>query len=305
MTAPAGLDALTIGCGVLAGTGLWLVATASGPLVAVARRAVARRLAGLSPRARIVRVASALAAGLAVGAATGWPAAGLLALLGALTLPDVLIVGRDVAEQTARIEAVAAWAEQLRDSLAGASGLLQAISATGPRAPLAIRAPVAELAATLERADVSPSAALEAFAAAVADPTADLVVAAMDMALTQQAGQMGDLLGELAATARDDAAIRLRTVAGRARIRSSARLIVATTVLLAGGLVALSPGFAAPYSSATGQLMLLVVGAVFAAGLGWLARMSRLPLPARTLAKGDGSTETDGTAAGPVEGWRR
>jgi len=277
------IDPLAVGCGITAGIGLWLVATAGSGLIAAASRLVARRLAGLTPRARAVRISAAVAAGLLVGVATGWPAAGLLGLAAALTLPDVLVVGRQVSEQTARIEAVAAWAEQLRDSLAGASGLLQAIAATGPRAPLAIRAEVGVLADALRRPDIPPGEALETFADALADPTADLVVAALDLALTRQGGQLGALLGELAATARDDAALRLRTVAGRARIRSSARIIIGTTVLLAAGLVAFSPAFAGPYGSPAGQLMLLVVGGVFALGTGWLARMSRIPVPARTL----------------------
>jgi Flp pilus assembly protein TadB len=285
VSGPVHLDPLAVGCGITAGVGLWLVATAGSGLIAAARRLVARRLAGLTPRARAVRIGGAVTAGLVVGVGTGWPAAGLLALAAALTLPDVLVVGRQVSEQTARIEAVAAWAEQLRDSLAGASGLLQAIAATGPRAPLAIRAEVAVLAAALQRPDIPPSRALEAFADTLADPTADLVVAALDLALTRQAGQLGALLGELATTARDDAALRLRTVAGRARIRSSARIIIATTVLLAAGLIMFSPAFADPYASPGGQLMLLVIGGVFALGTGWLARMSRLPVPARTLAQ--------------------
>ena len=62
-------------------------------------------------------------------------------------LPRVL--GRDPehARRVARIEAVATWTEMLRDTLSAAAGLEQAILATAPLAPVAIRGEITELAA--------------------------------------------------------------------------------------------------------------------------------------------------------------
>ena len=53
-------------------------------------------------------------------------------------------------EAVGRIEAVAGWSEMLRDTMAGAAGLEQAIVATATVAPLPIRAEVATLAVRLE-----------------------------------------------------------------------------------------------------------------------------------------------------------
>ena len=257
-------------CG--AGAGLGLV------LVVAGWRGVdlphpARRL----DRGRVERVnlRLGLAAGVAivVGAATGWPVGAVLAGLAGWGAPGLLGgAGRHQAA-LGRIEAVAGWAEMLRDTMAGSAGLEQAIIATAPLAPLPIRAEVATLAVRLEGERLAP--ALRAFADEVADPTCDLVVAALVLAADHQAQRLGELLGSLAAAARDQATMRLRVEAGRARTRTSVKVIVGATGALVAGLVLLDRGYLAPYDTATGQLVLAVVGAVFLTAFMWLARMTR------------------------------
>ena len=120
-----------------------------------------------------------------------------------------------------RIEAIAGWTEMLRDTLAAAAGLEQAILATAPLAPVPVREQVTALAVRIQRGQRLP-AALRAFAAEVADPTGDLVVAALLLAAEQQARDLGELLASLADSAREHAAMRLRVAAGRARVRTAA-----------------------------------------------------------------------------------
>lgn len=91
--------------------------------------------------------------------------------------------------------------------------------------PPPIRTEVVTLAVRLERERLVP--ALAAFAEEVADPTCDLVVAALVLAAGHQARRLGELLGTLAATAREQATMRLRVEAGRARTRTSIKVIVA------------------------------------------------------------------------------
>jgi Flp pilus assembly protein TadB len=170
----------------------------------------------------------------------------------------------------------------LRDTIAGAAGLEQAITATAPLAPPPIRDDVVLLAARLERERLAP--ALRAFADDVADPTCDLVVAALVLAAEHQAHRLGELLGSLAQAARDQATMRLRVEAGRARTRTSVRVIVGVTVGLAFTLALLNQSYLDPYDSALGQLVLLCVGGAFAAGFVWLARMTRPVRPQRFLA---------------------
>jgi Flp pilus assembly protein TadB len=227
----------------------------------------------------MLRLGLAAGAGLLVGVGTGWPVGGLLAAGFAAAAPDLVGGGRARQAAIARIEAVATWAEMLRDTLAGAAGIEQAINATATAAPLPIRPQVLALAGRLERERLV--AALEAFADEIADPTCDLVVTALILASRRQARRLGELLGALARAARDDATMRLRVEAGRARVRTSVQVVVAVTLAMAGGLVVANRGYLAPYGSALGQLVLAAVGGLFAAALWWLARIGRPQPPVR------------------------
>ena len=127
----------------------------------------------------------------------------------------------------------------LRDTISAAAGLEQAILATEPVAPAPIREQVVLLAARIRRGQRLPDA-LRAFAAETADPTADLVVAALLLAAEQQARDLAQLLGSLADSARQHAVMRMRVAAGRARVRTAARIIIAVT--MAAGRRACWPG---------------------------------------------------------------
>jgi Flp pilus assembly protein TadB len=163
----------------------------------------------------------------------------------------------------------------LRDTLAAAAGLEQTILATAGAAPVALRGEIRGLAGRLERGERLP-AALRTFAEQVADPTADLVVSALVLAAEHQARQLADLLGELAREAREQVAMRLRIDAGRARTRTSVRVIVGTTLAFAAGLIVLNRPYLHPYDDAGGQLVLLLVGGLFAVAFWWLARIGQI-----------------------------
>ncbi|MDA8366740.1 MAG: pilus assembly protein TadB [Actinomycetota bacterium] len=228
-----------------------------------------------------LRIGLAAGAAVVVGAATGWPVGALLAALAGWGAPGLLGGTRGAQAAVGRIEAIAGWAEMLRDTMAGAAGLEQAIVATASVAPLPIRAEVAALALRMEGERLAPS--LRAFADEVADPTCDLVVAALILAAEHQAQRLGELLGSLAQAARDQATMRLRVEAGRARTRTSVKVIVGTTGGLVLGLAVLNRGYLAPYDSAVGQLVLLLVGAVFTVSFLWLAKMTRPSVTERFL----------------------
>lgn len=218
---------------------------------------------------------SAVIAGLVVGAVTGWVVGGILTALAVVGLPRVLGANTDHKRTLERIEAIASWTEMLRDTLVAAAGLEQAILATAPASPAAIREEITELAVRLERGErLAPS--LRHLADQLRDPTADLVISALVLAAEHQARRLADLLGELAGEAREQASMRMRVEAGRARTRTSVRVVVITTLAFAIGLVLLNRRYLAPYDSAFGQIMLLFVGALFAAAFTWLARIARL-----------------------------
>nr|WP_300015891.1 type II secretion system F family protein [Pseudonocardia sp.] len=260
---------------------------------------------GWNRREVVVRTGGTALAAVVTAAATGWVIGAVLVAAGCWFLPRVL--GPDVGHgrRVARIEAVATWTEMIRDTLSAAAGLEQAILATAPLAPAPVREEVAALAARLDRG-VRLVPALRLLARDLADPTADLVVAALVIAAEQQARQLTDLLGALAATARERASMRMRVEAGRARSRTSVRVVVGTTTAFAVAVVLLNRPYLAAYDSVTGQAVLLGVGVLFAAGFGWLRTIAIVPEAGRLISDRDddpaGATSRDPVRSGAAGG---
>lgn len=280
------MTALAAACG--AGFGLGVLLIFAGARGAQFSPAASRQLTMPQMERLSLRLALAVGAGAVVGAVTRWPVASLAAVALGLVAPALVGSRPGGPGAVARSEAVAAWTEMLRDTMAGAAGIEGAIVASAQAAPAPIRAEVAVLAERLERQRLVP--ALRAFADDLADPTADLVVAALVLAADRHAGRLGDLLGSLARSARDDATMRLRVEAGRARTRTAVRVMVGATVVMALGLGVLNRGYLASYGSALGQLVLLVVVGCFAGAFWWLAHLARASAPERFLAGvGDGA----------------
>ena len=267
-----------------AGLGLVLVVTGLGRTDAPAWpkwRHLARLVRPGRPGGRLPLAGAVLAAAV-VAAATRWPVGTLLAAMAAWWLPGIVGPDRDHHWQVARIEAIASWAESLRDTLAAAAGLEQALLATQLVAPEPIRGQVTALAVRIRQGERLP-AALRAFAAGLADPTGDLVVAALLLAAQQQASDLGQLLGNLAETARAHAGMRMRIAAGRARVRTAVRIIITATMALVLGLLAFSRAFLQPYDTAAGQVVLAAAGGLFAAAFWLLRTIARFGEPQRFL----------------------
>lgn len=265
---------LALAAGALVGSGLYLVALGL-------RRAERVELATLvgtrSPDQdrRLVQIAAGAGVALVVLVASGWVVGAVLVAGVALSLPSVF-GGRAAREaEIARVEAISTWTGQLRDMLTGGNGLLETIEATAPLAPAPIRAEVGRLALGMRRGRLTQ--ALRAFAADVGDPMADLVVAALVVATTDQVGRLGELLGMLAARTTEQAALRMRIDKDRASVRTQVRGVVIVTIACMAILALFRPGLLAPYASADGQVVLGVIGACFLAGFALLARMSRPP----------------------------
>lgn len=256
------------------GFGLGLIAMLAG----LRRRAATDRprTAGVRvTREQVIRVAIALVVAALAGLLTGWPVGAVLAGIGAYALPIALGTDKHAARALARTEAIAMWAEMLRDNLSAAAGLEQAILVTAPYAPAAIRDEIAELAAAVRLGQRLP-VALSELRTRLDDPTGRLVVRALIQASTRQSRQLAELLSELASRARARATLRLKIAPGHAKIRTNARVITGFTIAMAVGLIVLNPAFLTPYSSVTGQLVLIVVGVVFAAGFLGIARLAKV-----------------------------
>jgi Flp pilus assembly protein TadB len=225
------------------------------------------------------RLARAAVAGLIIGLLTRWP----IAVIGGAALgffASDLFAGRGQrGVEVDRTAAIASWTEMLRDTMAAAAGLEQAIVTTAPLAPEPIAPQIRALISRLERERLAP--ALSRLADDLADPTADLVVSALTLAASGEAQDLSDLLGSLAGAARDNATMRLKIEASRARTRTSVRIITAVTICMALLLVVLNRNYLSPFDTAAGQGVLLAVVACFAGGLWWLAAMARYAAPER------------------------
>lgn len=248
-----------------------------------ARRQVARREL---PDRLVLRGSLAAAALVVVWLATGWPAGAVMAAVGSAALPSLMGIRARRSEAVARIEAIATWAELLRDVMAAAAGLQEAIVATGPLAPAPIRREVQRLAHRISTPGQRLTPALRAFADELAHPLGDMVVTSLLLASERQ-GRMGDLLGEVAVSARKTVAMRLRVEATRARTYVTTRLIVGITVLISVWLIGFRRDYLAPFDSPGGQVMLVLIGSIFCVA-GVLMHRMATPTELARLLGGEG-----------------
>ena len=265
---------------------LIIVASAGGAglclVIAGVRRAPMDRIVrpdrspALTPR-RLRHGAMAAAAGLVAFTVTRWPVAIPLGALGVLGLRG--LGGGPAGQVIERIEAIASWTEMLRDTLAGAAGLTQALIATATICPQAIRDEVSALARRLS-SGAAFTAALRSFADELADPAADVVVATLLMAATERAHRLGDLLGALAESTREEVAMRQAVEASRASARSAVRTVTGFSLGFLCLMILFARSYLAPYRAPEGQAVLVVVGALFGLGLWLMAVMVRTrPVP--------------------------
>lgn len=238
----------------------------------------------LRPDLALVRRRLALTVGFAAPVAllTRWPVAAMaLATLGWCS-PELFGSKAARERDVERTEAIAGWTEMLRDTIAGAHGIEEAVVTTAAVAPRPIATEVRTLALRTEREPLS--VALRGFAGDLSHPTGDLVVASLSLASQGAVGDLGELLSTLAVAARDEAGMRLRVEAARARLRTAVRVIAGCTATTAVGLLLLNRSYVSVYGTGAGQVVLLMVAGLWGASLWWMSRMGRFIAPDRFLA---------------------
>ncbi|MSO60431.1 MAG: pilus assembly protein TadB [Ilumatobacteraceae bacterium] len=181
------------------------------------------------------------------------------------------------------VEAIASWTEQLRDTIAAAHGLEQAIGATSELAPLLIADAVRRLAAGLRYGGLED--ALRRFAEDVNHPSCDFVASALITATRHQARELGPLLTHLSECSREESRVQLRVWVGRARIRSAVRIVVWVVAIFVSGLFILDRPYLAPFATGQGAVVLVAIIAVFSCALVMLRRLGDMPHTARFIAR--------------------
>jgi hypothetical protein len=235
-------------------------------------RRTARAGAGRVSADSLRRVAGAVAAAAAAWVATGWPVAAVGAGLAVTWLP--WLFSRHRGEQVIdRMDALATWTRRLADLLAsGAGGLDYAIAASAATAPPSLRSEITALASRAQVRGLEP--ALRAFAARLADPAADRLVASLILRVRAGGRGLVDVLDGLARSLREEIAARRHAEADRAKPRANMRSLVIITLVVAGGLAAFARPYLAPLDTPAGQLVLATTLAIFAGGFVWMHRLT-------------------------------
>lgn len=297
---------LAVVAGAVAGGGLILLVAAlrgmparSGPVRSVrSREDLVRTLT--------TRTAAAVIVGAAVLVVTRWPIAA--AGTAALVLAWNGLVGGAAEERRSmvRLEGLAGWTESLRDTIAGAVGLEQAIPASQRAAAPALQQPLRDLVDRLHTRVPMPEA-LRRFAGDLDDPSADLVIAALILNSKLRGPGLRDMLSALANSARAELDMRRRVEADRRSTRRSVRIVVAVSVGTALALAVFNHSYVEPYDDFLGQLVLCVVVALYGAAFLWLRRLSKYELPGRFLSEPRRPAQAPGVPGeqpSTVAGWQ-
>ncbi|MGH3400269.1 MAG: type II secretion system F family protein [Streptosporangiaceae bacterium] len=232
------------------------------------------------------RGAAALVAGALVLLITGWIVAAIgavLLVLGWRSLGGAASERRSIA----RLEALATWTESLRDTIAGAVGLEQAIPASVRVAAPSLRGPLTDLVDRLHTR-VPMATALRRFADDLDDPSADLIIAALIINARLRGPGLRDLLGALAGSVREELEMRRKVSAERRSTRRSAQIVLAVSVGLALGLAVFNKSYLKGYNGLAGQAMLVVIVGLYAIGFLWMRKLATFA-PVERLLVGPGA----------------
>jgi Flp pilus assembly protein TadB len=285
------LELLAIMAGALAGGGLFLFVAAVRGLPPKPGRTGPGPLERFVKDLFSIRGAVAVVVGIVVLAITRWVVAGAGMAMLAYSWRSLSGAASE-RRAMSRLEGLATWTESLRDTIAGAVGLEQAIPASTRVADGSIREPLARLVDRLHTR-VPMHMALRRFAEDLDDPSADMIIAALIINSRLRGPGLRDLLGALADSVREELDMRRKINSSRRSTRRSVQIVIAVSVLMAVGLAILDHSFLAPYDSVFGQLVLAVIVTIYALGIIWLRKLARFDMPQRLL----GATSTaPGTA---------
>ncbi|GAA1277978.1 type II secretion system protein [Planotetraspora silvatica] len=238
------------------------------------RRQVLAKLTG--------RVGLAVVVGAVVLAITRWPVIAIGS--GFLVVAWHGLAGGAAEERKAmqNLEALAAWTESLRDTIAGAAGLEQAIPASIRAAAPSLQPHLQALVDRLYTRMSLPDA-LQRFADDLDDPSADLVIAALILNAKLRGPGLREVLTALAASAREELDMRRKVGAERRSTRRGVQIVVGASLAFAAALVIFNRSYVDEYQGLLGQLVLLVVALLFGAGFAWMRRLAKFTKPERLL----------------------
>lgn len=256
-------------------------------------------------RYRFIVIVAALAT---VGAWLIWtrPVHGLLAGVAVLGIPWIWNPAGTSHRQIVRLEALAEWMQQLAGVHESGGTLDSAITASATRAPQVIRPQVRLLAARL-RVGANPTIAYRQFADAFADGAVDNAVMLFLTHAQEHGPGLSRALQSMAHLTEQEATSLRSLDAKRAQVRTGTRWVSIISLAIAAYILTNS-SWGEIYRTATGQLVMLVLGALFTGALTGMRRLARSrPAPRLLAALPTAAVHGEGTlsAGGPAAEKRR
>lgn len=243
--------------------------------------------AGTSTGAMTAWLVGGLLIGLFIFSVTGWIGAGVGMAVLVIGLPRFFGGSGATRTEIVRTQAIATWAEMIRDNMAGAAGLEQSLQSTADIAPPAIAREVRVFVSRLESDSVA--GALVELGDDLDHPAADLVVVSLANAARMEGRDLGPLLSRLAESIRADVRMRQRVDVGRARIRTSSKIVLAVTLGTMAMIYLTSDDLLEVYDTGWGQVWLLAVFGLFVLSLTLTNFFARIDVPERFSARRAGS----------------
>jgi Flp pilus assembly protein TadB len=264
------MTVLIVLCSTGIGVGIALVVAGLFATTPVAKKMSFAK--GIDTATRQSAVAALIGAAV-VGLITRWPVGALIGAAVGWTLRSALS-SSSPNRVTNRLDALATWIETLRDSVAAHRGLVAAIESTVPSAPASLRANIEALVIRI-KSGTPPDRAFAALASELADASADEAIAPLILAARFGGADLQNLLGTAAANTREQLALVQRTEVARAKPRREMRLVVVVTLGFVLATLTIGHGYFTPFSTTTGQIILVVIAGLFAVGFGMMNRLSR------------------------------
>jgi tight adherence protein B len=264
-----------IAAGLLVGAGVWvlaMLAAGRGDLFDKRPRSARAKSVTGEPVTAKQLVGGFAGAGL-IYFVTSWWAVFPIVMVGTVLFSGKFPKRAAASQDMAAGEALASWAERVRDAVQAGTGLVSAFHAAARSCAPQIAEHATELAERAGESGISP--ALVQFSGRIGLGSADSLVMAMIVAEQRGGRELVSLLTSEIEAIRHELAIEREESGIRQRYRTAVRIIIVTMGISMIGYRMLSPTFMAPYNSFTGQVVLLVLGAIMLAALSRIVRLSR------------------------------
>lgn len=205
--------------------------------------------------------------------ATGWPVATLAAGLLGWAVPNLLDRSRSEANRLQKTEALAEVAGLLRDCIRSGMGIQEALAQAASSAPGCISRDMHRLVGEARVSGLDSAG--RGFAQRLG-PEAEMLSSALSLSERLGARNTSEVLDALGESAFARAAALREARAHQTRARLSARVVAATPLVILVAIRFSNPLYLAPFSSASGQLVLALALALIAGGYAGMLRVARV-----------------------------